>query len=407
MAHRVFRLSITPERAPEVRRVFDFDGRATLQNVHDTIQSAFDLDDDHLYAFYLSGRYFDRLTEYGATGSSRFDARQSRLFRLGLSAGQKFVYLFDFGDELRHALTVVSIADAEAPLAEPVLVESVGEAPSQYGDDDDDDDEGDGDDAEAEEPYELPEHLTEVAPLAEAVLALSERLDGLYEEDEAKQESAAGQEPAAPPEAIVSVLRELSDAALTLATALEQDDEAVHELDEWSGKRELLPRLVELPQGLVAVGDYDRALAVAHAFGFVAPEPFNADVAIILAESGKRDEALAQLDVNLKQFPKSFLTAMKSGEAFEALGDTAAAEDSYRRAITLTDDPEEEDEAVAMLSGFLEEMGRADEIDEIYDLLSPPPSSPLLTIPTPFAAVGRNEPCPCGSGKKYKKCHGE
>ena len=21
--------------------------------------------------------------------------------------------------------------------------------------------------------------------------------------------------------------------------------------------------------------------------------------------------------------------------------------------------------------------------------------------------VGRNEPCPCGSGKKYKKCHGD
>jgi uncharacterized protein YecA (UPF0149 family) len=20
--------------------------------------------------------------------------------------------------------------------------------------------------------------------------------------------------------------------------------------------------------------------------------------------------------------------------------------------------------------------------------------------------IGRNEPCPCGSGKKYKKCHG-
>jgi uncharacterized protein len=23
-----------------------------------------------------------------------------------------------------------------------------------------------------------------------------------------------------------------------------------------------------------------------------------------------------------------------------------------------------------------------------------------------FAAVGRNDPCPCGSGKKYKRCHG-
>jgi len=23
-----------------------------------------------------------------------------------------------------------------------------------------------------------------------------------------------------------------------------------------------------------------------------------------------------------------------------------------------------------------------------------------------FGKVGRNEPCPCGSNKKYKKCHG-
>jgi preprotein translocase subunit SecA len=22
------------------------------------------------------------------------------------------------------------------------------------------------------------------------------------------------------------------------------------------------------------------------------------------------------------------------------------------------------------------------------------------------AKIGRNDPCPCGSGKKYKKCHG-
>ena len=25
----------------------------------------------------------------------------------------------------------------------------------------------------------------------------------------------------------------------------------------------------------------------------------------------------------------------------------------------------------------------------------------------PFANVGRNDPCPCGSGLKYKKCHGK
>jgi len=26
--------------------------------------------------------------------------------------------------------------------------------------------------------------------------------------------------------------------------------------------------------------------------------------------------------------------------------------------------------------------------------------------PAPAVKAGRNDPCPCGSGKKYKKCHG-
>ena len=24
-----------------------------------------------------------------------------------------------------------------------------------------------------------------------------------------------------------------------------------------------------------------------------------------------------------------------------------------------------------------------------------------------FAHVGRNDPCPCGSGRKFKRCHGD
>jgi SEC-C motif-containing protein len=30
----------------------------------------------------------------------------------------------------------------------------------------------------------------------------------------------------------------------------------------------------------------------------------------------------------------------------------------------------------------------------------------MRSRPAPTAAVGRNDPCPCGSGKKYKKCCG-
>ena len=31
---------------------------------------------------------------------------------------------------------------------------------------------------------------------------------------------------------------------------------------------------------------------------------------------------------------------------------------------------------------------------------------PLTPIVRETPKVGRNEPCPCGSGLKYKKCHG-
>lgn len=32
--------------------------------------------------------------------------------------------------------------------------------------------------------------------------------------------------------------------------------------------------------------------------------------------------------------------------------------------------------------------------------------SPATAVRPLFPKVGRNEPCPCGSGKKYKQCHG-
>lgn len=34
------------------------------------------------------------------------------------------------------------------------------------------------------------------------------------------------------------------------------------------------------------------------------------------------------------------------------------------------------------------------------------PLAPARAATGTAAEVGRNDPCPCGSGKKYKKCHG-
>ena len=37
---------------------------------------------------------------------------------------------------------------------------------------------------------------------------------------------------------------------------------------------------------------------------------------------------------------------------------------------------------------------------------APKPTTYVKDKNDPFANVGRNDPCPCGSGKKFKKCHG-
>ncbi|MDQ6967151.1 MAG: SEC-C metal-binding domain-containing protein, partial [Mariprofundaceae bacterium] len=42
-----------------------------------------------------------------------------------------------------------------------------------------------------------------------------------------------------------------------------------------------------------------------------------------------------------------------------------------------------------------------------YNVRSEQPAAPQQTVRRDHAKVGRNEPCPCGSGKKYKQCHGK
>ncbi|MGH2670333.1 MAG: SEC-C metal-binding domain-containing protein, partial [bacterium] len=39
-------------------------------------------------------------------------------------------------------------------------------------------------------------------------------------------------------------------------------------------------------------------------------------------------------------------------------------------------------------------------------LVSMPRPPAGASVANPYAGVGRNDPCPCGSGKKFKKCHG-
>jgi len=126
-------LQITSWRDARCSRTIEFLGSATLGDVHAAIQTEFELDDDHLWAFYLSGDLGDLESEFVSddVGSGR-PAWDTELRSLDLAPGMRFLYRFDFGDELIHDITVVGVGDADGGAAYPRVVERIGKPPPQY-----------------------------------------------------------------------------------------------------------------------------------------------------------------------------------------------------------------------------------------------------------------------------------
>jgi Plasmid pRiA4b ORF-3-like protein len=121
---------------PGVSRTVAVRGDQTLVDLHRVLQAAFEWGDDHLYSFWLTGRFWgDVASEYSTPGWCEQGQRsaRTRLEGLGLSVGQNIAYLFDFGDEWRVRLTVAKLTPAD-DASYPRIVASRGEAPPQYPD---------------------------------------------------------------------------------------------------------------------------------------------------------------------------------------------------------------------------------------------------------------------------------
>jgi len=90
--------------------------------------------------------------------------------------------------------------------------------------------------------------------------------------------------------------------------------------------------------------------------------------------------------------------------------DQSKAEKIIRRAVEKKDVRDRIDvlmRAIEIYSG-LNQNEKADELKkEMKQLEKLPKKAPAVNTPVKVIKVGRNDPCPCGSGKKYKKCCGK
>ena len=128
-----YTFKVTYQRKRSVWQLIEIAEDQTLHDLHRTILSAVDFDSDHLYSFYMSGRAWDDSTEYASPYADGPSADEVKIGDLSLRMKQKFLYLFDYGDEHRFDVQLVGI-NPEAPKGEyPRIVESHGKAPRQYG----------------------------------------------------------------------------------------------------------------------------------------------------------------------------------------------------------------------------------------------------------------------------------
>ena len=152
MRHAVFIFKVALAEDDGIWRRIALRGNQTLDDLHWAIFDAFDRDEEHLYSFFFpklgsKGRPLKRgEIEYTHSEAADYDeefdegghdAARTKLASLGLKRKQVFRYLFDWGDEWRHTITVEAI-DAEPDKGKyPRVLEKHGKSPPQYQDYDD------------------------------------------------------------------------------------------------------------------------------------------------------------------------------------------------------------------------------------------------------------------------------
>ncbi|TKB08418.1 plasmid pRiA4b ORF-3 family protein [Desulforhopalus sp. IMCC35007] len=142
----VFKVSLSHDK--KIWRRIEIRGDQSLDQLHESIFQAFDRYDPHMYSFYLtkpgskSRKRFSEAPEFthpfmleddfGWKHKQIQDATKTKICDLLLQEKTKFEYLFDFGDEWFHEITLEKILDIFPKKKYPILTQKKGESPSQY-----------------------------------------------------------------------------------------------------------------------------------------------------------------------------------------------------------------------------------------------------------------------------------
>jgi len=167
-----------------------------------------------------------------------------------------------------------------------------------------------------------------------------------------------------------------------IATALDAEVESLED------ERALQPEVIDLRGGLLA-----------------SPEPQDADVDLSALPSFGENWAGGFLDA-VRLWPEEWMPP-RDREAASLLNEALAAierlaePDTGTPAVSMYSEDGPPSVSERRLEDFADAIWATYDLRRLWKSLGPRIEA-VRKAPTP----GRNDPCPCGSGKKYKKCHG-
>lgn len=123
----VFKVSLV-----EIWRRIAIPARLTLDNLAAAILNAYEFDFDHLWRFSYQTRFGWPMHVHHSYMDEGPWTDEELIGDLPLKAGERMVFLYDFGDNWEFDVALERIDPVDPDIQKPVVLESHGEAPEQY-----------------------------------------------------------------------------------------------------------------------------------------------------------------------------------------------------------------------------------------------------------------------------------
>jgi len=117
---------------PKIWRRVDVPLSSTLMALHDIIQLTMGWRDEHLFEFRIGEKvYGEPMPDDEIDERKIYRAKSLRLLTLTERGIERFLYLYDFGDNWRHDITIEAVRDGEAGTDYPIFVGGARRAPPE------------------------------------------------------------------------------------------------------------------------------------------------------------------------------------------------------------------------------------------------------------------------------------